>query len=202
MDGRDDAIGRNAETKDQLNRRVRIWKWVLFGVAASLVGAYLIYFGLILEQKPAADADKWGQFGDFVGGLLNPIVAFAAFFWLTESVKLQKQELADTRAELKAAALAQQQQVENGRATIQIAALTALAQDARNEYDQARALVESISRNRPPESERVARMMFDEDHARTLALLNARIQQAGVDQKSYLSDLKQLLLKQRESSPA
>lgn len=201
MDGRDDAIGRNGETKDQLDARVRIWKRVLFGVAACLVGAYLIYFGLILGQKAATDADKWGQFGDFVGGLLNPIVAFAAFFWLTESVKLQKQELADTRAELKAAALAQQQQVENGRATIQIAALTALAQDARNEYDQARALVESISRNRPPESERVARMMFDEDHAHTLALLNARIQQAGVDQKSYLSDLKQLLLKQRESSP-
>ncbi len=201
MGGKDELSGLNAETKDQLDARVRIWKRVLFGVAACLVGAYLIYFGLILEQKPAADADKWGQFGDFVGGLLNPIVAFAAFFWLTESVKLQKQELADTRAELKAAAMAQQQQVENGRATIQIAALTALAQDARNEYDQARALVESISRNRPPESERVARMMFDEDHARTLALLNARIQQAGVDQKSYLADLKQLLLKQRESSP-
>lgn len=202
MAGRDDAIGRNGETKDQLNARVRIWKWVLLGVAACLVGGYIIYFGLILEQKLAADADKWGQFGDFVGGLLNPIVAFAAFFWLTESVKLQKQELADTRAELKAAAVAQQQQVENGRATIQIAALTALAQDARNEYDQARALVESISLNRPPESERVAQMLFDQDHERTLALLNARIQQAGVDQKSYLSDLKQLLLKQRESSPA
>jgi|GEM_PF-6568013 len=201
MGGKDELSGLNAETKDQLDARVRIWKRVLFGVAACLVGVYLVYFGLILGQNAATDADKWGQFGDFVGGLLNPIVAFAAFFWLTESVKLQKQELADTRAELKAAALAQQQQVENGRITIQIAALTALAQDARNEYDQARALVESISANRPAASEYVARMIFDQDHERTLALLNVRIEQAGIDQKSYLSDLKQMLADQRESSP-
>lgn len=201
MSSRDKLSNINTESREELDTRVLTWKKVVLGVAVSLVGAYLVYFGLVLNQSPAQDADKWGTFGDFIGGLMNPIVAFAAFFWLTESVKLQKQELAETRAELKAAAVAQQQQVENGRATIQIAALTALAQDARNEYDQARALVESISRNRPPESERVARMLFDQGHERTLALLNARIQQAGVDQKSYLSDLKQLLLKQRESSP-
>lgn len=126
MGGRDDAIGRNGETKDQLDARVRIWKRVLFGVAACLVGGYLVYFGLILGQNPATDADKWGQFGDFFGGLLNPIVAFAAFFWLTESVKLQKQELAETRAELKNAAEAQHLLVKNGRVGVELAATTAL----------------------------------------------------------------------------
>ncbi|MEJ5028808.1 hypothetical protein [Comamonas sp. MYb69] len=126
MDSRDEAIGPNGETKDQLDTRVRVWKRVLFGVAACLVGGYLVYFGLILGQNPAKDADKWGTFGDFFGGLLNPIVAFAAFFWLTESVKLQKQELAETRAELKNAAEAQHLLVKNGRVGVELAATTAL----------------------------------------------------------------------------
>lgn len=79
---------------------IKIWQWSIAILGFGLVAIYAFYFGLILEQPPAQDAEKWGQFGDFVGGLLNPMVAFAAFYWLTQSVKIQKQELADTREEL------------------------------------------------------------------------------------------------------
>lgn len=201
MDGRDDAIGRNGETKDQLDARVRIWKRVLFGVAACLVGGYLVYFGLILGQNAATDADKWGQFGDFVGGLLNPIVAFAAFFWLTESVKLQKLELAATRAELKVAADAQQQLVENARVTVQISALTALLQETSNEYQQAREIAESIWQNRPSDDEPHKQMDYDASHDSTHQAVNIRIRQANADRKQYLSELKQLLADQKPRAP-
>lgn len=118
--------GIRAETKEQLDIRLMDWRKVILGVAVCLTGAYFIYFGLILNQSPALEADKWGTFGDFIGGIMNPIVAFAAFFWLTESVKLQKQELAETRAELKNAAEAQQVLAKNGRDSVRLAALTAV----------------------------------------------------------------------------
>ena len=71
-----------------LEKKVRWWKRWVVGIALCLAGAYLVYFGLILGQSAATDSDKWVTFGDFIGGVMNPIVAFAAFFWLTESVKM------------------------------------------------------------------------------------------------------------------
>lgn len=178
---------------DQLNRRVLIWKMVLLGLAACLVSGYLIYFGLILGQIPSENSDKWGTFGDFVGGLLNPIVAFAAFFWLTESVKLQKLELAATRAELKVAADAQQQLVDNARVTVQISALTALLQEANNEYQQAREIAESIWRDRPLDNEPAKQKEYDTSHLDTHQAINLRIRRANADRSQYLFELKKLV---------
>lgn len=108
-----------------------------------MVGAYVVYFGLILGLNPAKDAEKWGTFGDFFGGLLNPIVAFAAFFWLTESVKLQKQELAETRAELKNAAEAQHLLVKNGRIGVELAATTALLEAINSQIANTETLLQA-----------------------------------------------------------
>lgn len=124
------------EQFEMLEIRVRSWKKWVSGIAVCLVGAYLIYFGLVLGQNPAVDSDKWGTFGDFVGGVMNPIVAFAAFFWLTESVKIQKQELADTRRELASATDAQNLLVKNGRESVRLAAITALLNVNNTKIDQ------------------------------------------------------------------
>ena len=55
---------------------------VVTGLALLAVASYIAWFwharGQILSEKPEA----WGQFGDYVGGLLNPLVAYAAFYWL------------------------------------------------------------------------------------------------------------------------
>lgn len=129
MDGKVDQVDDGAKQQQlllQLERKVSRWKWCVAGFAVALVATYLIYFGVHLKQSAATDANTWGTFGDFVGGLMNPVVAFAAFFWLTESVKMQKQELADTRHELANATAAQQLLVENGRKSVELAALTTL----------------------------------------------------------------------------
>ncbi|MEQ1582511.1 MAG: hypothetical protein ABL862_08735 [Candidatus Nitrotoga sp.] len=52
----------------------------------------------------------WGAFGDYVGGILNPLVASFALYWLVTSVRLQKQELHETRVELAKAGRAQETQ--------------------------------------------------------------------------------------------
>lgn len=56
------------------------------------------------------NAATWGAFGDFIGGILNPLVAFFALYWLTRSIKIQREELSATKAELAQAKLAQQDQ--------------------------------------------------------------------------------------------
>lgn len=114
------------DESNKLHGDILAWrKWLTFFGAALLV-SYVVYFGIILGQMPAIDSDKWGAFGDFFGGILNPIVAFAAFYWLTQSVKLQKQELAQTRRELQVASEAQKELVENGKKSIRLSALTSL----------------------------------------------------------------------------
>lgn len=116
----------NRQASDPMEQGIKRWQYGLAGLGVVLVAAYLVYFGVWLGQMPADDSEKWGQFGDFVGGLLNPVVAFAAFYWLTQSVKLQKTELAETRKALEGAEFAQKQQAENSEKSVRIAALTAM----------------------------------------------------------------------------
>ncbi|MCR9778178.1 hypothetical protein NB609_19365, partial [Vibrio parahaemolyticus] len=79
------------------------------------VSAYLLWFYFIQKQGLSADASVWGAFGDFVGGILNPLIAYSAFYWLTVSVLIQKQELSDTKQALIESSLAQKEQVEFAR---------------------------------------------------------------------------------------
>lgn len=70
----------------------------------------LFYVAIATNQVPLSESlEQWGTFGDFFGGILNPIFALFAFYWLTYSVRLQIKELKETREELSKAALAQQE---------------------------------------------------------------------------------------------
>ncbi|OGO74589.1 MAG: hypothetical protein A2203_04890 [Chromatiales bacterium RIFOXYA1_FULL_46_5] len=67
------------------------------------------------EQEPSSNPEHWAQFGDFLGGTLNPILAFASFLVLlytiriqTKQLKLSADELTATRKELEASRIAQQ----------------------------------------------------------------------------------------------
>lgn len=116
------------QSREQMERGIKRWQYGLVGLGFTLIAAYLIYFGMVLGQPPANDAEKWGQFGDFIGGLLNPIVAFAAFYWLTQSVKIQKQELHETKMALQEAAEAQRETAKAQQEAVKQQRLTAIAQ--------------------------------------------------------------------------
>ena len=62
----------------------------------SVVSVYFHYFSgeVLLEH------DKWGQFGDYLGGVLNPIFGFLGFIALLLTLKLQRQELKISTEEL------------------------------------------------------------------------------------------------------
>lgn len=81
---------------------------------------YLLKFG---HEAVSNSPEQWGQFGDYIGGVLNPILGFATFAALLYTIKLQldtirlqqysldiqQEELEASRAELARGAKAQRQ---------------------------------------------------------------------------------------------
>ena len=122
---------RSEDEAKSLQREINRWKWGVASAAVLALLAYAVWFGWFrwfgwLEAMPVGeDAGKWGTFGDFVGGLMNPLVAFAAFYWLTRSVQLQKRELVETCSALEESSEAQKQQAEQSRVAIRLDALVA-----------------------------------------------------------------------------
>jgi len=90
--------------------------------------SYGMWFRLHLNAPISDASDNWGTFGDFVGVLLNPTVAFFAFYWLIKSVRIQKEELFETRKALEDSAESQQLQVK-------LAALNTLIASIMSEVD-------------------------------------------------------------------
>jgi len=79
-----------------------------------ILSFYFINFGYLGLSD---DQEVWAQFGDYLGGVLNPIFAFLAFIALLITIKLQnealqtsKTELELTRKELAKSAKAQEEQ--------------------------------------------------------------------------------------------
>ena len=80
---------------------------VIFGL---VITGYISWFLFYNNAPLSVKSSDWGAFGDFVGGILNPLVAFSAFYWLTVSVVIQKEELSKTTYALIEASNAQKEQ--------------------------------------------------------------------------------------------
>lgn len=65
-------------------------------LVVAVVGAYIWNFG----SNWAGSQDKWGQFGDYVGGTLNPLFAMLAFLALLWSIALQASEFREATQHL------------------------------------------------------------------------------------------------------
>lgn len=66
--------------------------------AIFVAGAYLLNFW---GDDISESSDDWGQFGDYIGGLLNPVFSFAALIALLWTINLQIQHLEVMKEELK-----------------------------------------------------------------------------------------------------
>lgn len=111
---------------EKLRRRVEWSTRIAFIIFVFVILAYVGKLWLLSDGKLAGEPEVWGQFGDYVGGLLNPLIAFLAFYWLTQSVLLQKQELTETKDALRDSARSQSDQVLFAKKTAEINALSAL----------------------------------------------------------------------------
>ncbi len=132
---------------------------ILIGIVLLVVGLYFFNFNShILKNEIWSDIFKnlskdngsWGTFGDYVGGILNPIIAAFAFYLIAKTYELQKRELEATRKLLKESTDAQKNQ-------IKLAALTALLNSNFTRINllecEKLSLLESELRNPPPRKE-------------------------------------------------
>jgi uncharacterized membrane protein len=96
--------------------------WVILFIITLSIGTYIHKFGFGYWEKP----EQWGVLGDFFGGTLNPILAFASLIFLLATLRqnhkalsqseraleINNQELADSRKELARSAKAQEESKE------------------------------------------------------------------------------------------
>jgi hypothetical protein len=61
-----------------------------------VLGIYVYKFAVIFGMGLSSSQETWGQFGDYVGGLLNPFFALAALLALLYTILLQQRELSNT----------------------------------------------------------------------------------------------------------
>lgn len=95
---------------------VSIIGFALFGLVA-VVGALVLHFfiGLdlpVISASNVSTASYWGQFGDFVGGFLNPVLSFLALIAVVLSLRSQSAELVAAREEAQSAQSQQKAQTE------------------------------------------------------------------------------------------
>lgn len=129
-----------------LPAEIQRFRKVILVIVIAVLASYFVWFALILSGSLSVESASWGQFGDFVGGLLNPLIAYAAFHWITRSVLIQGQELSETRAALRDSARAQESQANHAKLTAQIGTLQSLVQALTSDIEFARKDQEYIGR--------------------------------------------------------
>ena len=106
--------------KDPLDVEIdRSIKFVAF-VAVIVPVAYMLWFWCFHKLPPSESPSAWGEFGDFIGGIVNPLIAYSAFYWLAKSVRLQKTELTETRKALEESQKAQEDQARSTLASTKL----------------------------------------------------------------------------------
>ncbi|WP_284451692.1 putative phage abortive infection protein [Methylophaga thalassica] len=91
-------------TSDQLFSSLAL----MFTVATGIVVIVFVFYFMNFSGPLSSEHDRWGTFGDFVGGTLNPILSFFALIAILLTIILQSKELEATREELKRSATAQE----------------------------------------------------------------------------------------------
>ncbi|WP_285163420.1 putative phage abortive infection protein [Shewanella goraebulensis] len=102
----------NSENFDRVEKAVRNSTIFATIIITAIPLSYLIWFYFVNDYSLSLDSGTWGTFGDFTGGILNPLIALLAFYWLTQSVIIQKKELNDTTKALVDSSKSQKLQVE------------------------------------------------------------------------------------------
>lgn len=98
------------------------WYMVAGGVIlVAVIAAYIINFNLFMDSKPGGSAE-WGAFGDFVGGIANPLLGFVTIWLLVSSLRLQARELKESTEAVRQSAkeLGMTREIHGNQKTLQL----------------------------------------------------------------------------------
>lgn len=76
-------------TGEALKKQSIVWFWIAGLLALSLIGGVSIRYTSVFSTSIYADRAVWGQFGDYFGGVLNPLLSFFAFVALLITLRVQ-----------------------------------------------------------------------------------------------------------------
>jgi hypothetical protein len=79
-----------------------------FALIVVPVAGYISMFGFCWSRSQ----EVWGQFGDFFGGVLNPLYALLAFFAVLFNIRLQSEQLTITQLEQQKSSASTQAQLD------------------------------------------------------------------------------------------
>ena len=106
-------MGEIDSSKSWLSQNIHKFLGALIIVSAVciiiVISTYIKYF----PGPISFDNQKWGTFGDFIGGTLNPILSFLSFIALLITIILQSKELSLSTKELTNSATALKEQNES-----------------------------------------------------------------------------------------
>jgi hypothetical protein len=81
----------------------RMFWWISLIAATAtsvLAGAFFFYWLYFGGNEPSKNPSDWGPFGDFVGGVTNPIISFFALLSLLLTLVMQSKQLDAAREQL------------------------------------------------------------------------------------------------------
>jgi len=83
----------------KINKAVLYFGFLVFLIiAACCIGFYIFIFH---DHEISRTPEEWGQLGDYMGGILNPILAFAALCGVGYTISLQRSQLEQADIALK-----------------------------------------------------------------------------------------------------
>lgn len=104
----------NAKKEDQtdiLDRAIKIFPWLMIVIIVTLLAIYFSKF-----NDGLGDQSQFGAFGDFLGGILNPLLTFFTVVLLIRQLYYQRQELGATVEELQKTAAIHKENIQHNRA--------------------------------------------------------------------------------------
>ncbi|MCC7596743.1 hypothetical protein IGS61_04550 [Janthinobacterium sp. FW305-129] len=90
----------NSKVLDQDVKQLILIKWaaiLVVVISLVLLGLYFKQFGAL---GLSSDNGHWGTFGDYFGGVINPIVGMLTVFLVLHSIRIQRRELRASLDEL------------------------------------------------------------------------------------------------------
>lgn len=88
--------------------------YVIIAIIMILI-VLTLYFSKFGFYKFSSNQGDWGTFGDFLGGTLNPLLAFLSLIALLTTIKIQTYELSETRKEIRESSRALKEQSESSK---------------------------------------------------------------------------------------
>jgi len=92
--------------EDENNKHDHWPFWAGIGLFALIVG----FYSFNIDGSLSSDTNDWGTFGDYVGGLANPVIALILLYYVYKTFLTQRKQIIEAREEFRKSRMEQEKQ--------------------------------------------------------------------------------------------